>query len=146
VKPPLRGTSSLGVTGFTTPRYPSVFFSFRFVLPLSFAFFLPSRVGEGALHEKRLPLCLLRASRGQQIYPHVLAVRGVPLDGWYISVPGVSIGWYPSHMAGLLNVIKRRGHSLGLALRVVTVPGGDSERMGSGYHHGKCRGWKFQSR
>ncbi|GBL85439.1 hypothetical protein AVEN_247293-1 [Araneus ventricosus] len=24
--------------------------------------------------------------------PHVLAVRGIPLDGWYISVPGVSIG------------------------------------------------------
>ncbi|GBN27506.1 hypothetical protein AVEN_67563-1 [Araneus ventricosus] len=36
---PLRGTSSLGVTGFTTPRYPSVFFSFRFVLPLSLLLF-----------------------------------------------------------------------------------------------------------
>ncbi|GBN95355.1 hypothetical protein AVEN_251743-1 [Araneus ventricosus] len=65
-------------------------------------------------------------------YPHVLAVRGDPLDGWYISVPGVSIGWYPSRMAGLLKGIKRRGHSLGLALRVVTVPGGDSQRIGSG--------------
>ncbi|GBM10829.1 hypothetical protein AVEN_198-1 [Araneus ventricosus] len=63
--------------------------------------------------------------------PHVLAVRGVPLDGWCISVPGVSIGWYPSHMAGLLKGIKRRGHSLGLALRVVTVPGGDPQRIGS---------------
>ncbi|GBL94606.1 hypothetical protein AVEN_235680-1 [Araneus ventricosus] len=28
--PTLRGTSSLGVTGITTPRYPSVYFSFRF--------------------------------------------------------------------------------------------------------------------
>ncbi|GBL90287.1 hypothetical protein AVEN_130385-1 [Araneus ventricosus] len=65
-------------------------------------------------------------------YPHVLAVRGDPLDGWYISVPGVSIGWYPSHLAGLLKGIKRRGHSLGLALRVVTVPGSDSQRIGSG--------------
>ncbi|GBM97485.1 hypothetical protein AVEN_161255-1 [Araneus ventricosus] len=34
-----RGTSSLGVTGFTTPRYPSVYFSFRFCLPLSFLLF-----------------------------------------------------------------------------------------------------------
>ncbi|GBN22100.1 hypothetical protein AVEN_114819-1, partial [Araneus ventricosus] len=65
-------------------------------------------------------------------YPHVLAVRGDPLDGWYISVPGVSIGRYSSHLAGLLKGIKRRGHSLGLALRVVTVPGGDPERIGSG--------------
>ncbi|GBM93222.1 hypothetical protein AVEN_143165-1 [Araneus ventricosus] len=65
-------------------------------------------------------------------YPHVLAVRGDLLDGWYISVPGVSIGRYPSRMAGLLKGIKRRGHSLGLALRVVTVPGGDPERIGSG--------------
>ncbi|CAL1292038.1 unnamed protein product, partial [Larinioides sclopetarius] len=63
--------SSLGVTGFTTPRYPSVWSPFRFVLLFSFcAFcFLPSRVGEGALHEKLLPLCLLRASHGQQITP-----------------------------------------------------------------------------
>ncbi|GBO15275.1 hypothetical protein AVEN_257167-1, partial [Araneus ventricosus] len=37
---PLRGTSSSGVTGITTPRYPSVFFSFRFCLPLSFCYFL----------------------------------------------------------------------------------------------------------
>ncbi|GBN82710.1 hypothetical protein AVEN_250895-1 [Araneus ventricosus] len=64
--------------------------------------------------------------------PHVLAVRGDPLDGRYISVPGVSIGRYPSHLVGLLKGIKRRGHSLGLALRVVTVPGGDLERIGSG--------------
>ncbi|GBM11513.1 hypothetical protein AVEN_101888-1 [Araneus ventricosus] len=32
-------------------------------------------------------------------------------------------------MAGLLKGIKRRDHSLGLALRVVTVPGGDPERI-----------------
>ncbi|GBN72065.1 hypothetical protein AVEN_19975-1 [Araneus ventricosus] len=56
-------------------------------------------------------------------YSHVLAVRGDPLDGWYISDPGVSIGWYPSHLAGLLKGIK---------LRVVNVPGGDSERIGPG--------------
>ncbi|GBN47768.1 hypothetical protein AVEN_181784-1 [Araneus ventricosus] len=71
IEQPLRGTSSLDVTGFTTPRYPSVYFSFRFCLPLSFfaIFFFPSRVGEGALHEKQLTLCLLRASHGQQITP-----------------------------------------------------------------------------
>ncbi|GBN97858.1 hypothetical protein AVEN_94083-1 [Araneus ventricosus] len=51
------------------------------------------------------------------IYPHVLAVRGIPLDGWYISVPGVSIGWYPSHLAGLLKGIKRKSHSLGLGVK-----------------------------
>ncbi|GBL94602.1 hypothetical protein AVEN_235677-1 [Araneus ventricosus] len=46
-------------------------------------------------------------------------------------------------MAGLLKGIKRRGHSLGLALRVVTVPGGDPERIGSGSHQGKRRGWEY---
>ncbi|GBN74401.1 hypothetical protein AVEN_30932-1 [Araneus ventricosus] len=51
------------------------------------------------------------------IYPHVLAVRGDPLDGWYILVPGVSIGWYPSHLAGLLKGIKRKDHSLGLGVK-----------------------------
>ncbi|GBO14732.1 hypothetical protein AVEN_59426-1 [Araneus ventricosus] len=56
-------------------------------------------------------------------------MRGDPLDGWYISVPGVSIGRYPSHLVGLLKGIKRRGHSLGLALRVVTVPWGDPDRI-----------------
>ncbi|GBN78669.1 hypothetical protein AVEN_36353-1, partial [Araneus ventricosus] len=61
------GTSSLDVTGFTTPRYPSVWSSFWFFLSLSFCFFLPSR--EGALHEKLLPLCLLPASHGQQHTP-----------------------------------------------------------------------------
>ncbi|GBN25129.1 hypothetical protein AVEN_265919-1 [Araneus ventricosus] len=30
----------------------------------------------------------------------------------------------------------------GLTLRVVNVPGGDSERIGSGKHQGKCRGWE----
>ncbi|GBO27642.1 hypothetical protein AVEN_167745-1 [Araneus ventricosus] len=37
--------------------------------------------------------------------------------------------------------IKRRGHSLGLALRVVTVPGGDSQRIGNDWPHSKRRGW-----
>ncbi|GBN50820.1 hypothetical protein AVEN_274698-1 [Araneus ventricosus] len=58
--------------------------------------------------------------------------RADPLDGWYILVPGVSIGRYSSHLVGLLKGIKRKGHSLGLALRVVTVPGGDPDRIGSG--------------
>ncbi|GBM42960.1 hypothetical protein AVEN_140836-1 [Araneus ventricosus] len=49
--------------------------------------------------------------------PHVLAVRGDPLDGWNILVPGVSIGRYPSHFTGLLKGIKRKGHSLGLGLK-----------------------------
>ncbi|GBM15381.1 hypothetical protein AVEN_270892-1 [Araneus ventricosus] len=79
---PPRGTSS-GVTGFTTPRYPSVFSPFVFSSPLVFAFsFLPSRVGDGALHEKLLPLCLLPRFSWTADYPRVLAVRGDPLDGW----------------------------------------------------------------
>ncbi|GBN90266.1 hypothetical protein AVEN_140790-1 [Araneus ventricosus] len=49
----------------------------------------------------------------------------------------------PSHLVGLLKGIKRKGHSLGLALRVITVPGGDPERIGPGWHQGKRRGWKF---
>ncbi|GBO35390.1 hypothetical protein AVEN_76433-1 [Araneus ventricosus] len=44
-----------------------------------------------------------------------------PLDGWCISVPGVSIGRYPSQWLVCSRIMK--GHSLGLALRVVTVPG-----------------------
>ncbi|GBM96909.1 hypothetical protein AVEN_148379-1 [Araneus ventricosus] len=67
---PLRGTSSSGVTGITAPRYPSVCSPFVFSSPLVFAFsFLPSRLGEGALHEKQLPFCLLIASHGQQYTP-----------------------------------------------------------------------------
>ncbi|GBN37384.1 hypothetical protein AVEN_218385-1 [Araneus ventricosus] len=46
-------------------------------------------------------------------YSHVLAVRGNPLDGGYILVPGVSIGWYPSHSAGLLKGIKRQWSTSG---------------------------------
>ncbi|GBM91809.1 hypothetical protein AVEN_274657-1, partial [Araneus ventricosus] len=49
--------------------------------------------------------------------PHVLAVRGIPLDGWYISVPGVSIGRYSSLLVGLLKGIKRKGHSLVLGVK-----------------------------
>ncbi|CAL1261642.1 unnamed protein product, partial [Larinioides sclopetarius] len=41
---PLRGTSSLGVTGFTTPRYPSVCSPFRFGLLLVLLLF-PSLEG-----------------------------------------------------------------------------------------------------
>ncbi|GBM16120.1 hypothetical protein AVEN_152707-1 [Araneus ventricosus] len=35
---PLRGTSSSDVTGFTTPRYPSVWPPFKFNLPSNFCF------------------------------------------------------------------------------------------------------------
>ncbi|GBL87012.1 hypothetical protein AVEN_67281-1 [Araneus ventricosus] len=42
---------------------------------------------------------------------------------------GVSIGRDSSHLDGLLKGIKRKVHSLCLALRVVTVPGGDPERI-----------------
>ncbi|GBN76472.1 hypothetical protein AVEN_105047-1 [Araneus ventricosus] len=73
-----------------------------------------------------------KPQKGDKYKNSKLPPRGIPLDGWYISVPGVSIGWYPSHMAGLLKRIKRRGHSLGLALRVVLRSGGDPERIGSG--------------
>ncbi|GBM72092.1 hypothetical protein AVEN_266507-1 [Araneus ventricosus] len=58
------------------------------------------------------------------MYPNLLAVRGDPLDGWYLSVPSVSIGQYPSHLAGLLKGSSEGGHSLDLALRVFTIPGG----------------------
>ncbi|GBN33080.1 hypothetical protein AVEN_7618-1 [Araneus ventricosus] len=115
---PLRGGSSLDVTGFTT-RGTLVSTSSVFCLPLSFfaIFFFSSRVGEGALHEKQLPLCLLLASHGQQITPTCWPCVVVPLDGWYISVPGVSIGRYLSHLAGLLKGIKRKSHSLGLGVK-----------------------------
>ncbi|GBM81230.1 hypothetical protein AVEN_236440-1 [Araneus ventricosus] len=70
VKKPLRGTSSIDVTGFTTPRYPSVLSPSVFSSTSVYCFFFfPSRVGEGALHEKLLPLCLLPASHGQQYTP-----------------------------------------------------------------------------
>ncbi|GBM83115.1 hypothetical protein AVEN_73111-1 [Araneus ventricosus] len=130
---PLRGTSSPGVTGFTTPRYPSVLSPFEFSLPFSFCLFFPSLEGKrgGSPREAVAALFALCFSWTAK-YPHVLAVRGDPLDGWYILVPGVSIGRYSSHLVGLLKGIKRKGHSLGLALRVVTVPGGDPERIGSG--------------
>ncbi|GBN56502.1 hypothetical protein AVEN_119354-1 [Araneus ventricosus] len=119
---PLRGTSSLGVTGFTTPRYPSVWSPSVFSSPSVYCFFFfPSRVGEGALHEKLLPLCLLPASHGQQHTPTCWPCVATHSTGGTFRSPV-----YQS--AG----IKRRGHSLGLALRVVTVPGGDSERIGSG--------------
>ncbi|GBL78439.1 hypothetical protein AVEN_42936-1 [Araneus ventricosus] len=67
---PLRGTSSIDVTGFTTPRYPSVLSPSVFSSTSVYCFFFfPSRVGEGALHEKLSPLCLLPASHGQQNTP-----------------------------------------------------------------------------
>ncbi|GBL70628.1 hypothetical protein AVEN_164509-1, partial [Araneus ventricosus] len=47
----------------------------------------------------------------------MLAVHGDPLDGWYILVPGVSIGQYSNHLAGLLKGVKRKGHSLGLGVK-----------------------------
>ncbi|GBN82072.1 hypothetical protein AVEN_48727-1 [Araneus ventricosus] len=64
---PLRSTSSLGVTGFTIPRYPSVLSTSVFPPFELFCLFIPSL--EGALHEKLLPLCLLPASHGLQNTP-----------------------------------------------------------------------------
>ncbi|GBL89754.1 hypothetical protein AVEN_274209-1 [Araneus ventricosus] len=65
--------------------------------------------------------------------PHVLAVRGDPLDGWYISVPGVSIGCYPSHFFWSAQVNQAQvANFRGLALRVVNVPGSGPERIGPG--------------
>ncbi|GBM26073.1 hypothetical protein AVEN_191380-1 [Araneus ventricosus] len=61
---------------------------------------------------------------------YVLACGGDPLNGWYISVPGACQSAGTSHGCGLLRGIKQ-GHSLGLALRVVTVPGVTHRRMGS---------------
>ncbi|GBM95166.1 hypothetical protein AVEN_58475-1, partial [Araneus ventricosus] len=131
---PLRGTSSLGVTGFTTPRYPSVLSPFQFLPFFEFLlfFFLPSRVGEGALHEKLLPLCLLPASHGQQYPPRVGRAwhpmrRVVHFGPRCINRPVSQSFW----------LVCSRGSServtlWGLALRVVNVPGGDSERIGSG--------------
>ncbi|GBL78380.1 hypothetical protein AVEN_42899-1 [Araneus ventricosus] len=82
---PLRGTSSSGVTRFTTPRYPSDLISLQ-ALPFpsasTFRFsasFLRT-ASEGALHEILSPLCLLLFLVDSQ-KPHVLAVRGDPLDG-----------------------------------------------------------------
>ncbi|GBM82473.1 hypothetical protein AVEN_90133-1, partial [Araneus ventricosus] len=90
-------------------------------------FFLPSRVGEGVIHEKPLrSVSFLRLMTAK--YIHVLAVRGDQLDGWYISVPSVSTGRYPVLLAGLLKVSSEGGQSL--ALRVLTVPGGGPELIG----------------
>ncbi|GBO18338.1 hypothetical protein AVEN_102868-1 [Araneus ventricosus] len=127
------GTSSSGVTGITTPRYPSVGSPFKFPLPSVFCFqllifpFLEGRRGSSP-REAVATLFVTCFSRTAN-YSHVLAVRGDPLEGWCISVPSVSIGRYPSHLVGLLKGIKRKGHSLGLAFRVVTDPGGDPERF-----------------
>ncbi|GBN43820.1 hypothetical protein AVEN_220682-1 [Araneus ventricosus] len=100
---PLRGTSSSGVTAFTTPRYPSVLSNSIPFPPLEFfAFFFPSRVGEEALHEKLSPLCLLLMDRRKS--PRVgracRPIRRVVHFG-----PDVSTGRYPSHLAGLLKGI-----------------------------------------
>ncbi|GBM18958.1 hypothetical protein AVEN_1579-1 [Araneus ventricosus] len=94
-----RGISSSGVTGFTSPRYPSVCSPFVFSSPLLFAFsFLPSRVGEGALHEKQLPLCLLIAFHGQQISPTCWPCVATHLTGGTFRSPvyqsaGIPVTW-----------------------------------------------------
>ncbi|GBM11482.1 hypothetical protein AVEN_101914-1 [Araneus ventricosus] len=101
----LRGSPSLGEYGRPNPEVPRDLYSLPVFPPLCLLLsaypFHPSTASEGALHEKLSPLCLLLASHGQP-KPHVLAVRSEPLDGWYILVPGVSIGLYPRHLTGLL--------------------------------------------
>ncbi|GBN57978.1 hypothetical protein AVEN_151104-1 [Araneus ventricosus] len=131
---PLRGTSSLDVTGFTTPRYPSVYFSFRFSLPLSFLlfFFFPSRVGEGALHEKHLPLCLLLASHGQQYTPTCWPCVAYHQTGGTFRSPVYQSAGIPASWLGCSRGSSERVILWSLALRVVNVPGDDSERIGPG--------------
>ncbi|GBM13483.1 hypothetical protein AVEN_40419-1 [Araneus ventricosus] len=122
------------MTGFTTPRYPSVYFSFRFFLLLSFfAFsFLPSRVGEGTLHEKLLPLCLLPASHGQQITPTCWPCVAIHLTGGTFRSPVYQSAGIPATWLVCSRGSSERVILWGLALRVVNVPGGDSERIGPG--------------
>ncbi|GBN29031.1 hypothetical protein AVEN_56026-1 [Araneus ventricosus] len=124
---PLRVTSSLDVTGFTTPRYPSVWSPFWFFLSFSFAFsFLPSRVGEGALHEKLLPLCLLPAPHGQQHTPTCWPCVATHWTGgtfWSLvyQLAGIPATWLVCSRGS-----SDSGQLLGLgALRVVDVPGSD---------------------
>ncbi|GBL75202.1 hypothetical protein AVEN_194441-1 [Araneus ventricosus] len=94
--------------------------------------FLPSRVGEGALHEKLLPLCLLPASLGQQNTPRVgrawRPIRRVVHFGPRCINRPVSQphGW--SAQGDQTKVV----NFWGLALRVVNVPGSDPERIGPG--------------
>ncbi|GBL82715.1 hypothetical protein AVEN_263771-1 [Araneus ventricosus] len=120
-----RDSPSLGGYGCPNLEVPRDLFSLQVVF--CFWLFLPSRVGEGALHEKLLSFCLLPASHRQQntptCWPCVATHYGQPIRVVHFG-PDVSIGRYPNHLAGLPKGIKRRGRSLRvLALRVVTVPG-----------------------
>ncbi|KAF8789499.1 DNA oxidative demethylase ALKBH2 like protein [Argiope bruennichi] len=78
MKPPTNkfwGSPTIGEYGCPNPEVPRDLYSLYVYstlrLLLSPLFFFPSRVGEGALHERLSPLCLLPASHGQQIPPRV---------------------------------------------------------------------------
>ncbi|GBM45305.1 hypothetical protein AVEN_54374-1 [Araneus ventricosus] len=68
---PLTGTSS-GVTGFTTPRYPSVCSPFEFLPFLSFCFFLPSLEGRrGSSPREAVAALFASCFSWTATYPHV---------------------------------------------------------------------------
>ncbi|GBN63192.1 hypothetical protein AVEN_274946-1 [Araneus ventricosus] len=91
---------------------------------------------------KQLPSVCFLLLAGQQITPHVLAVRGDPLDVWYISVPvsivSIPVTWLvcvrESSREVLLELGVKGGH----------CPRGDSQRIGSGGTMVARRGWKYQ--
>ncbi|GBM56305.1 hypothetical protein AVEN_125058-1 [Araneus ventricosus] len=78
-----RDTSSSGVTGFTTPRYPSDLFSLQaFPSASTFRFsasFPRRQVRELFMRSCRRSICFLLLMVNRK--PHMLAVRGDPLDG-----------------------------------------------------------------
>ncbi|GBM16418.1 hypothetical protein AVEN_94919-1 [Araneus ventricosus] len=82
---PLRGTSSSGVTGFTTPRYPSDLISLQaFPSPSASTFrfsasFPRRQARELSMRSCRRSICFLLLMDSQK--PHVLAVRSDPLEG-----------------------------------------------------------------
>ncbi|GBM88959.1 hypothetical protein AVEN_151050-1, partial [Araneus ventricosus] len=83
--------------------------------------------GERALQQKQLQalFCFLLSWTA---YPQRVPPCGRPTVTGVISVPGVSIGWYPSTW-----LVCSRGQGgvtrWAWRLRVVTVPGGDPQRM-----------------
>ncbi|GBN94135.1 hypothetical protein AVEN_65713-1, partial [Araneus ventricosus] len=106
-KHPLRGSPSLGGYGCPNHEVPRVLYSLPVYPPLCLllfaAFFHPSTASEGALHEKLLPLCLLLMDSQN---PHVLAMRGDPLDGWCTVGPRCinSAGSFVTQLAKLLGI------------------------------------------
>ncbi|GBN03082.1 hypothetical protein AVEN_208850-1 [Araneus ventricosus] len=119
--------TSLGVTGFTTPRYPSGLISLQaspLLQLLLFAFLLPSLACRRGLSMRscRRSVCFFLLMDSQK--PHVLAVRGDPLDGWYTADHSASIGWYLAPFVVRLLGIKRIGHFLGLDVKGGHCPRG----------------------